>query len=102
MDTCCNYSPRKPFPFRVVRSPEDRLLLPRELVAGPLVGRAPKASRHAPKAADTPGREEAMLPPSKPSSKSRGKVQKTFGRKQPAAGRAGAASPEALDVFGGM
>lgn len=69
--------------------------------AGPLVGRAPKASRHAPKAADTPGREEAMLPPSKPSSKSRGKVQKTFGRKQPAAGRAGAASPEALDVFGG-
>ena len=70
--------------------------------AGPLVGRAPKASRHAPKAADTPGREEAMLPPSKPSSKSRGKVQKTFGRKQPAAGRAGAASPEALDVFGGM
>ena len=45
---------------------------------------------------------KAMLPPSKPSSKSRGKVQKTFGRKQPAAGRAGAASPEALDVFGGM
>ena len=41
VDKCCNFShwPRKPFPFRVVRSPEDRLLLPRELVAGPLVGR---------------------------------------------------------------
>jgi hypothetical protein len=43
-----------------------------------------------------------MPPPGKPSSKPKGKVQKTFGRKQPAAGRAGAASPEALDVFGGL